>query len=54
LGEITESVTIKTFTGYEGIICGASAIYAGIASLMNEVYGKIIIIPFMLPSYAST
>jgi len=26
--------------GYEGIICGASAIYAGIAQVLNEVYGK--------------
>jgi len=42
LGDITESAAIKTFTGYEGIICGASAIYTGIATLMNEVYGKII------------
>jgi len=42
LGDITESAAIKTFTGYEGILCGASAIYTGIATLMNEVYGKII------------
>ena len=42
LGDIIESAAIKTFTGYEGIICGASAIYTGIATLMNEVYGKII------------
>ncbi len=42
LGDKTGNVTIKTFTGYEGVICGASAIYAGIATLMNEVYGKVI------------
>jgi len=34
---------LKTFTGYEGIICGASAIYTGIATLLNEVYGKTIL-----------
>jgi succinate-acetate transporter protein len=42
LGDITENVAIKTFTGFEGIICGASAIYTGVATLMNEVYGKVI------------
>lgn len=40
LGDITGSAVIKTITGFEGIICGASAIYAGIATLMNEVYGR--------------
>lgn len=42
LGDITGNNTIKTITGYEGIICGSSAIYAGIATLLNEVYGKVI------------
>jgi succinate-acetate transporter protein len=26
--------------GYEGIICGFSAIYAGLAQVLNELYGK--------------
>jgi succinate-acetate transporter protein len=43
LGDATENSTIKTFTGYEGIICGASAIYTAIASLLNEVYGKVLL-----------
>ena len=43
LGDLTESVAIKTFTGFEGIVCGASAIYAGVAALLNEVYGKVIL-----------
>lgn len=34
---------LKTFTGYEGLICGASAVYAGIATLLNEVYGRTIL-----------
>jgi hypothetical protein len=41
-GDATSNPTIKMIAGYEGIICGASAIYAGMASLLNEVYGKTI------------
>jgi len=41
-GDATGNATIKTIAGYEGIICGASAIYTGMASLLNEVYGKTI------------
>jgi succinate-acetate transporter protein len=40
LGDYSGNTALKTFTGYEGIICGASAIYAGIGTLLNEVYGK--------------
>ncbi len=32
--------TIGTVAGYEGIICGLSAIYAGLGQVLNEVYGK--------------
>jgi hypothetical protein len=32
----------KHFTGYEGIICGLSAIYTGLAQILNELFGKII------------
>ena len=39
-GDATGNTNLKTFTGYEGILCGASAIYTGAASLLNEVYGK--------------
>ncbi|CDF78176.1 GPR1/FUN34/yaaH family protein [Formosa agariphila KMM 3901] len=42
LGRYTGNHLIETITGYEGIICGASAIYAGVGTLLNEVYGKII------------
>ncbi len=42
-GDITHSVPLKTFTGYEGIFCGASAIYAGLAQVLNEVYGRTIL-----------
>jgi len=30
-------------TGYEGIFCGFSAVYAGLAQVLNEVYGKTIL-----------
>jgi succinate-acetate transporter protein len=43
LGDATSNSTIKVFTGYEGIFCGLSAIYAGIGILLNEVYGKTIL-----------
>ncbi len=29
--------------GWEGIICGLSAIYAAIAQVLNEVYGKVLL-----------
>ena len=40
IGDATHSETIKHIAGYEGIICGASAIYAGLAQVINEVYGR--------------
>jgi succinate-acetate transporter protein len=40
LGDATGNAALKTFTGYEGIFCGASAIYAGLAQVLNEVYGR--------------
>jgi succinate-acetate transporter protein len=42
-GDLTGNTGIKHLAGYEGIICGASAIYTGIANLLNEVYGKTIL-----------
>jgi len=33
---------LATITGYEGIICGLSAIYAALAQVLNEVYGKVV------------
>jgi hypothetical protein len=43
LGHATGSDSIKHFAGYEGIICGLSAIYTGIANVLNEVYGKTVL-----------
>ncbi|MCP4075000.1 MAG: hypothetical protein GY744_02290 [Gammaproteobacteria bacterium] len=39
-GDLTGSQTIKLIAGYEGIICGFSAIYTALAQVLNEVYGK--------------
>lgn len=41
-GDATGNQAIKTIAGYEGVFCGLSAIYAGLAQVINEVYGKTI------------
>lgn len=43
IGDITGDVTFKHVTGYEGLFCGLSAIYAGLAQVLNEVYGKTVL-----------
>jgi len=40
LGDFTGNAVIKTMTGFEGIFCGASAMYTGFAEILNEKYGK--------------
>ncbi|MDD2999355.1 MAG: acetate uptake transporter [Candidatus Riflebacteria bacterium] len=40
IGDATGNETFKHITGYEGIVCGFSAIYTGMAQVLNEVYGK--------------
>jgi succinate-acetate transporter protein len=42
LGDFTGNPSITSLAGYEGIICGFSAIYTGLAQVINEVYKKII------------
>ena len=42
-GDATGNKNIGHIAGYEGIICGASAIYTGIAQVLNEVYGKTVL-----------
>ncbi len=41
--DFTGSHAIGTFAGYEGIVCGASAIYLAMAEVLNEVYGRTIL-----------
>ena len=38
--ELTSNPTIATLTGIEGIICGLSAVYLGLAEVLNETIGK--------------
>jgi len=39
----TGNKSLGQFAGYEGIICGLSAIYTGIAQVLNELYGKTVL-----------
>jgi succinate-acetate transporter protein len=48
IGDATGNESFKHLTGFEGIICGASAIYTGIAQVLNEVYGKTLL-PLGMP-----
>ena len=41
--DLTGNVTLATLTGIEGVICGASAVYLGIAEVLNETYGKTVL-----------
>jgi len=43
IGDATGNSSIQHFAGYEGIVCGASAIYTGIANVLNEVYGRTVL-----------
>jgi len=42
-GDATGNASLKTFTGYEGIVCGASAIYTAAGILLNQMYGRTIL-----------
>jgi uncharacterized protein len=37
------SADFKHATGYEGIVCGLSAIYTGLAQVLNELYGRTVL-----------
>jgi len=43
LGHFLQNPDITIVAGYEGIICGLSAIYLAMAEVMNETYGKTIL-----------
>jgi succinate-acetate transporter protein len=40
IGDATENALLKQIAGYEGLVCGFSAIYAAMAQVLNEVYGR--------------
>lgn len=42
LSDATGSGTITVIAGWVGLFCGASAVYAALAQVLNEVYGKTI------------
>jgi succinate-acetate transporter protein len=44
IGDFTgASAGFKHATGYEGIVCGFSAIYTGLAQVLNELSGKVVL-----------
>jgi uncharacterized protein len=43
IGDATKNASVSRLAGFEGIVCGLSAIYTGIANLLNEVYGYIVL-----------
>jgi succinate-acetate transporter protein len=43
IADATGSTVIKTIAGYEGIICGLSAVYTGLAQVLNESYHKVVL-----------
>jgi len=43
LGHFLQNPDITKIAGYEGIICGLSAVYLAMAEVMNETYGKTIL-----------
>jgi succinate-acetate transporter protein len=42
-GDAADNAGITKFAGYEGILCGFSAIYAGLAQVLNEMYGRTVL-----------
>jgi succinate-acetate transporter protein len=41
--EITGNTALATITGYEGVICGLSAVYTALAEVLNESHGKTVL-----------
>ena len=42
-GNMTGNTTVLHFAGFEGIFCGASAIYLAMAEVLNEQYGRTVL-----------
>lgn len=40
IADSTGSAAIKLIAGYEGIICGLSAMYAALSQVLKEIYGR--------------
>ena len=41
-GDAFGNSTVTKIAGIEGIICGLSAVYVGMAQVLNEVYGNVL------------
>lgn len=41
--ELTGIAAVKTITGIEGVICGASAVYLALAEILNECHGRTVL-----------
>ena len=42
LGERMGNERVTHLAGWEGLFCGASAVYTGLAQVLNEVYGRVV------------
>ena len=42
-GNAWSNSNVLQFAGYEGVVCGLSAMYTSIATLLNEMYGRIVL-----------
>ncbi len=42
-GDATGNAALQTFTGYEGIFCGLSAIYLAVAQILNATHGRVVL-----------
>ncbi len=43
ISDATGSEALLRFTGWEGIVCGLSAVYTALAQVLNEIYGKTVL-----------
>lgn len=43
IGDYTGNAPLKTFAGYEGIVCGLAAFYGSMAQVLNELYGRTVL-----------
>jgi succinate-acetate transporter protein len=43
IADATGSIVMQHIAGYEGILCGSSAIYLSLAQIWNEIYGRTIV-----------
>lgn len=43
ISDMTHSASLKKFAGFEGVLCGLSAMYVGAAQILNEVYKRTVL-----------